>query len=104
MKMKFLVVSQHFWPENFRINDLVNDFCARGYQITVLTGLPNYPEGNFFSGYSMKGPWTQEQAGAKIVRVPLIARGKAGVLRLILNHLSFLIFGFIAMLFRIHGR
>ena len=37
--MRILVVSQYFWPEDFRINELVKDFKKRGHDIVVLTGL-----------------------------------------------------------------
>ncbi len=50
-KLRVLVVTQYFWPENMRINDMVRDFTARGHEVTVLTGLPNYPEGNVYQDY-----------------------------------------------------
>ncbi|MDC3312286.1 glycosyltransferase WbuB, partial [Alphaproteobacteria bacterium] len=43
--MRILIITQYFWPENFRINDLATELAKRGHQITVLTGYPNYPEG-----------------------------------------------------------
>ena len=49
--MKILVVSQYFWPENFRINDLVKELVNRGHEVTVLTGEPNYPDGKIFPEY-----------------------------------------------------
>ncbi len=49
--MRLLVVSQYFWPENFRINDLVVELVRRGHQVTVLTGLPNYPDGKIFQQF-----------------------------------------------------
>ena len=48
--MKILIVSQYFYPENFRINDLALELKKRGHEITVLTGLPNYPKGEYFEG------------------------------------------------------
>ena len=72
--VRVLIVSQYFWPENFRVNDVAADFVARGHAVTVLTGLPNYPSGRFFPGYSWRGPWLEEYAGAKVVRVPLLPR------------------------------
>ncbi|MBT9150880.1 MAG: hypothetical protein DDT40_01059 [candidate division WS2 bacterium] len=54
--MKILVVTQYFWPENFRINDLVSGLRERGHEVRVLTGMPNYPGGRFFEGYSFFGP------------------------------------------------
>jgi len=49
--MKLLVVSQYFFPEDFRINELVEEFTNRGHEVTILTGRPNYPEGKIFPEY-----------------------------------------------------
>lgn len=102
--MRLLVVSQYFWPENFRINDLVADMVARGHQVTVLTGLPNYPSGRFFAGYSWQRPRTETYQGATIVRVPLVSRGSAGAIRLALNYLSFAAFGALGVWLRLRGK
>ncbi len=91
--MRILVVSQMFWPENFRINDVVLGLHERGHDVSVLTGLPNYPEGSFYSGYSFfKGPFVEKFNEIEVFRVPLISRGKNKGLRLVLNFLSFMIF------------
>ena len=50
--MNILIISQYFWPENFKINDVAKGLIARGHNVSVLTGLPNYPKGKFFDGYS----------------------------------------------------
>lgn len=86
--MRILVVSQYFWPENFRINDLVAELCARGHEVTVLTGVPNYPEGDRFPDFAAAPERFSRFAGARIVRVPMLTRGQ-GRLRLVLNYLSF---------------
>ena len=86
--MKVLIVSQYFWPENFRINDLAKGLVERGHEITVLTGIPNYPEGKFYPGYGIINH-QQEYSGVRVIRVPLIARGRGGSLRLFANYLSF---------------
>jgi len=52
--MRLLVVSQYFWPESFRINELVQTLVGRGVEVSVLTGKPNYPEGKVFPGYGAK--------------------------------------------------
>jgi glycosyltransferase involved in cell wall biosynthesis len=89
--LQILVVSQYFWPENFRVNDLVQELVQRGHRVTVLTGIPNYPAGQVFEGY-LKNPAAYfEYEGARIVRVPMLPRGSGG-LRLILNYISF-VFG-----------
>jgi colanic acid biosynthesis glycosyl transferase WcaI len=89
--MHILVVTQYFWPENFRINDLVLGLVKRNNKVTVLTGVPNYPEGSFFAGYGLFSNLSQEYQGAKVLRVPLIARGKGSGIRLAINYLSFVL-------------
>ena len=89
-KLNILVVTQYFWPENMRINDLVRDFSEKGHNVTVLTGLPNYPEGSVYSSYRAAPEKFAEYAGAKVVRVPLVPRGKRSI-SLMLNYASFFI-------------
>ena len=86
--MRLLVVSQYFWPENFRVNELVSELASRGHTITVLTGRPNYPEGRVFDEFRREPERFAAYAGARIVRVPLRPRGQGNV-RLALNYLSF---------------
>ena len=86
--MRLLVVSQYFWPENFRINDLVAELVRRGHQVTVLTGLPNYPDGKVFQEFCDAPSQYSYYEGAQVIRVPLLPRGK-GDLRLTLNYLTF---------------
>jgi len=91
--MKILVVTQYFWPENFRINDLVDGLISVGHEVTVLTGKPNYPAGKYFSGYGVFSKNTEYRNGVRIFRVPLIPRGEGGAIRLVLNYISFVVFG-----------
>lgn len=88
--MRVLLVSQHFWPETFRINDVAQSLRAQGCEVTVLTGKPNYPEGRIFPGYERAGVQREEHEGLEIVRVPLRPRGEGGARRLVLNYLSFI--------------
>jgi colanic acid biosynthesis glycosyl transferase WcaI len=89
--MRLLVVSQHFFPENFRINDFAELMVKRGHEVTVLTGTPNYPAGRFFQGYGIFKRTSEVWNGVKIIRSPLIPRGNAGKFRLALNYASFAI-------------
>jgi colanic acid biosynthesis glycosyl transferase WcaI len=86
--MRLLVVTQYFWPENFRINDVVEGLASRGHEVTVYTALPNYPAGKFFEGYGFSGPFRQKHGNAAVRRVPLMPRGRGGRVRLALNYLS----------------
>lgn len=87
--MRLLIITQYFHPENFRINDLAVWMAQRGHDVTVLTGIPNYPAGRFFSGYGVFRKRCETWNGVKVRRVPLVPRGKGGGLRLALNYLSF---------------
>ena len=74
--MKVLVLSQYYWPESFRINEVVESLQHAGCHITVLTGQPNYPQGNVFDGYHAGGIQVQHhELGYNIYRVPLVPRG-----------------------------
>lgn len=98
--MKILIVTQYFWPENFRINDLAEDLSKRGHDVTVLTGKPNYPSGRFFPGYGFLKGGKERLNNVDIIRVPLIPRGDASSLRLALNYLSFVCFASLLAPFR----
>ena len=86
--MRILVVTQHFWPENFRINDIVEGFVQDGLDVDVLCGLPNYPKGEWFPGYSADGPFEETYKGAHIFRAREIPRkGNTGK-TIFLNYVS----------------
>lgn len=91
--MNLLVVSQYFWPENFRINDLVRSLVKHKVHVDVLTGQPNYPDGKIFSGYTASGFAAHDWHGATVQRVPLLPRGRGSALGLIGNYLSFVVSG-----------
>ena len=90
--MRILVVTQYFWPEVFRINEVAQSLRDVGNDLTVLTGQPNYPGGEIHPGYSMLSVRVQEHQGLQIHRVPLLPRGRGSGLRLALNYLSFVVF------------
>jgi glycosyltransferase involved in cell wall biosynthesis len=96
--LRILVISQYFYPENFRINDLCLGLKSNGNTVTVLTAKPNYPDGRFFSGYTFFNKSTEEYKGIKVYRSPIIPRGNANGFNLFLNYISFVIFGFFKLL------
>ncbi|HDS1818548.1 TPA: glycosyltransferase family 4 protein [Pseudomonas putida] len=102
-KMRVLVVTQYFWPENMRINDMVRDFTSRGHEVTVLTGRPNYPEGRIYQAYKDDPQAFSCYEGAQVVRVPLVPRGKRSV-QLVLNYLSFCVLATLLGAFKLRGR
>ena len=86
--MNILIVSQYYWPENFRITDLAEEMVARGHQVCVTTSLPNYPKGKLYKGYKWR-IMHEEHNGVNIIRSPVITRGEGSSFRLFMNYLSF---------------
>lgn len=89
LSMKVLIVTQYFWPENFRINDLCAALSERGHDVTVLTGKPNYPDGKFFADFTAQPAKYDHYLGCDIIRVPIVSRGTGSGLKLLCNYLSF---------------
>lgn len=91
-KKHILVVSQYFYPETFRINDMCLEWVKRGYKVSVVTGIPNYPMGKIFTGYGLFKKRFESWHGIDIYRIPLIPRGKSKI-GMVANYLSFMISG-----------
>jgi colanic acid biosynthesis glycosyl transferase WcaI len=90
--LNILVVAQYYYPEQFRTNDICKQLAKDGHSVTVLTGIPNYPEGKYYSGYGVFRKRSEIHEGVKIIRTLIIPRGKTKF-KLILNYLSFVFFG-----------
>jgi len=87
--LKILILSQYFYPESFKINDLVFSLKDRGHEVTVLTAKPNYSKTHFFEGYGWKSPDLETINGVPVYRSNLFSRKNGGALRLFLNYFSF---------------
>lgn len=87
--MKILIVSQHFWPETFRISAVASGLARLGHDVRVLTGKPNYPEGRVYSRYRATGIETEMMGEVRVDRVPLLPRGRGDAARLAGNYASF---------------
>jgi glycosyltransferase involved in cell wall biosynthesis/UDP-N-acetyl-D-mannosaminuronic acid transferase (WecB/TagA/CpsF family) len=96
--LKILVITQYFWPETFRVNDIVRHLKENNYDVDVLTGLPNYPEGILYNEFKTNREKFNNYYGATIFRVPLFLRRDGSKFYLFLNYISFvissIIFGF----------
>jgi glycosyltransferase involved in cell wall biosynthesis len=102
--LRILLLTQYFWPETFLINDVVDDLRALGCEVTVLTGQPNYPDGDIFTGYAA---WRARREthphGYTVIRVPIVPRKKGG-LRRVINYASFILSAGILGSFLLRGR
>ena len=85
---KILIVTQYFWPEEFRINELSSFMVDKGFSVTVLTGRPNYPSGIIFDDFINNPKKYQFFKNIEVVRIPLRPRRK-GRINLALNYISF---------------
>jgi glycosyltransferase involved in cell wall biosynthesis len=97
--MRILILTQYFWPENFRINDLAIALKERGHDVTVFTGKPNYPKGVFYEGYTFFNKRVEFWNGIKVYRAPIFPRGKGKGFQLFVNYISFAIFASLKLLF-----
>ncbi|MBQ9474843.1 MAG: glycosyltransferase family 4 protein [Bacteroidales bacterium] len=89
--MRCLVFTNHFEPEQFRVNDIVAHLTAQGHYVKVITCIPDYPQGRFYKGYSYFNRRCETVFGAEVVRAAVIPRGGGGAVRLALNYLSAII-------------
>ena len=98
MKKHILVIAQYFYPEQFRVNDICTEWVKRGYKVTVITGIPNYPQGKYYDGYGIFKKRKETYNGINIIRIFLFPRGKNSIM-LALNYLSFVVSGFLWKVF-----
>lgn len=90
--MKILVVTQYYKPEQFLINDIAPELVRRGHDVTILTGLPNYPNGVVPDEYRHGQKCDEIIDGLRVIRCHEVGR-KSGKLSLILNYISFALSG-----------
>lgn len=102
--MRVLVLSQHYWPESFRINAVTQDLVRAGHDVTVLTGQPNYPGGEIFDGYRAWSAGEDRHHDVSVYRVPLVPRGRGGARRLLANYLSFIVCACVGGAWMLRGR
>ena len=97
--MKILLITQYFYPENFKGNDIAFEFAKRGYQVDVLTGIPNYPGGKYLKGYGIFKKRVETINEVRVYRVFQFPRGESSKLLMVLNYFSFPLFASLGCLF-----
>lgn len=86
--MRILAVCQYYWPEPFNVSEICEELVARGHEVTVVTGRPNYPEGNLYEGYEGDKHLDEYRNGVHVLRTKIYPR-KTGALNRIRNYYSF---------------
>lgn len=89
--MKICIFTNHFFPEDFKVNDIAFELQKAGFDVTVLTAIPDYPKGKYYDGYGLFKRRHENVNGVDVYRMPIIPRGKGGGKRLILNYISYYI-------------
>lgn len=95
-----LLITNHFYPETFRCNDIAFELVKRGYEVKVMTAIPDYPEGKYHKGYSLFKKRVEKIDGVTVVRVPHIPRGNGKALRMIVHYASSMFFFFFYALYQ----
>ena len=99
-KKRCLLITNHFYPETFRCNDIAFELVKRGYEVKVMTAIPDYPEGKYHKGYSLFKKRVEKIDGVTVVRVPHIPRGNGKALRMIVHYASSMFFFFFYALYQ----
>lgn len=86
---RILIFTNHFYPENFKINDVAFELAKKGHAITVLTGIPDYPLGKYYGGYGLFRKRKEIIKGIEVNRIPHIPRGGGKSLRLTVHYFSY---------------
>ena len=89
---RVLILTNHFYPENFKVNDAAFELAKNNFDVTVLTAIPDYPQGSFYKGYGLFKRRKELINGVKVIRIPLIPRGKDSLFMLSLNYISYAFF------------
>jgi glycosyltransferase involved in cell wall biosynthesis len=93
--MKLCIFTNHFYPEDFKVNDIAFEFAKKGCDITVITAIPDYPQGKYYQGYSLFKRRKEIVNNVKVIRLPIVPRGKGKSINLILNYVSYFISAFV---------
>ena len=101
--MHLLFLTDNFPPEvnapANRTYQHVSEWLAAGHQVTVITGVPNFPKGKVFSGYKNRLYQKEQISGINVVRVWTYIAKNEGFLKRTLDYVSFMIMSFFASLF-----
>jgi len=87
--LKVLVITQYFYPENFRINEIVNFLLEKKNTVNVIAPYPNYPNKEYFEKNTFKN---LKHNNLSIHRHNIFKRTKKNGYLRILNYLSYIFF------------
>lgn len=98
MSKKILIVTEYFYPEEFKINEVAQEWKNKGYEVDILTQNPTYPFGKVFDGYKNRFFSKEIYNGMTIYKVKAITGYKTSLFKKLLKYFSFMVLGSIVSL------
>jgi len=92
LKKSILIVTEYFYPEEFKINEIALSWKKKGYIVDVLTTVPTYPESRIYNGYKNKFYQKENWQNINIYRVKAITGYKTSLIKKLLKYFSFMFF------------
>lgn len=90
--MRLLIVTPHFYPENFKVNDIAFEMARRGHEVSVMTAIPDYPDGRFLGSCGVFRKRKETVRGVTVHRSLIVPRHSGTAFWLALNYISYTLF------------
>ena len=101
--MRIVFLTHYFHPEGnapaTRVFEMTRRWAAQGHDVTVITGVPNVPDGVVYEGYRNRLLQRETRGGVEVVRIWTYLAPNKGTLRRILNYVSFMVGAALVALF-----
>ena len=98
MSKKILIVTEYFYPEEFKINEIAIEWQKKGYEVAILTQEPTYPFGKVYDGYKNRWYFEDSYHGMKVYRVKAVTEYKESLFKKLLKYFTFMFLGsFVAL-------
>ncbi len=98
LSKKILIVTEYFYPEEFKINEIALAWQDKGYKVDVLTQNPTYPAGKILNNYKNSWYSKEDYEGLTVYRVKAVTGYKESLFKKILKYFTFMTLGsFVAL-------
>ena len=98
MNKKILIITEYFYPEEFKINEIAIEWQNKGYEVDILTQNPTYPIGKIIENYKNSWYIKDNYQGMTVYRVKAVTGYKDSLFKKLLKYFTFMILGsFVAL-------
>lgn len=102
--MKILFITDNFPPEvnapATRTYEHCQEWIKKGVEVTIITCAPNFPHGKVYDGYKNKLYQKEQIDGIEVIRVWSYIAANRGVVKRVLDYVSFAFMAFLVGLFQ----